>query len=120
MTSKYGNKKCYVDGHKFDSHMECDYYYRLKVLKDKGEILDFKVHPKFMLQPSFKYNGKTISGITYTPDFLVEYPFGVVEIIDVKGAKTNEFKLREKMFKFKYPQYVFKCLTLVGETWVEI
>ena len=123
MASKYGNKKCYVDGYKFDSKMECDYYYRLKVLKDKGEILDFKVHPKFVVQESFKFKGKNIQQITYTPDFQVIKNDGTIDYIDIKGdIKTAEFRIKEKLFK-KLLDDTFEdmyCLTLRGETWIKI
>ena len=121
MTSKYGNKKCYVDGHKFDSHMECDYYYRLKVLKDKGEILDFKVHPKFMLQPSFKYNGKTILPIKYRSDYNVVWADGTLQVFDVKGNPDNLSLLKRKLMWAKYPEanLTFICRNLKFGGWIE-
>ena len=117
--SKYGNTKCTVDSHKFDSKVEADYYYKLKIEKMRGLIKDFKVHPTYILQEKFEYRGKKIASITYTPDFEVENWYGDIDIIDVKGVKTNEYKLKEKMFKFKYPQFNFFCVALAGETWIK-
>lgn len=121
--SKYGNKKVIVNGHKFDSKMEADYYRYLYIAKSKGEIKDFQVHTKITLQPAFRYNGKAVAAITYTPDFIVFHNNGEVDYIDVKGVKTNEFRIKEKMLKFQlkdFPKYNIYCLKLVGETWVKI
>lgn len=120
---KYGNKKVTIDGHKFDSKMEADYYYHLKVAKDKNEIRDFNVHTKVTLQPAFRFKGKAVSAITYTPDFIVYHHNGEVDYVDVKGVKTNEFRIKEKMFKFQlkdFEKYNMYCLTLHGETWVRV
>lgn len=120
---KYGNKKVMFDGHKFDSKMEADYYRYLSILKFKGEIKDFETHPKFILQKGFVYKGKKISEITYTSDFKVFYNDGTVGIIDVKGSKTNEFKIKEKMLKFMFKDdentSIF-CITLYKEKWIAI
>lgn len=119
--SKMGNVKVKVDGYKFDSKMEADYYFYLKVQKEKGEIKDFEVHPKFVLQEKFKYHGKTIAAITYTSDFKVYNLDDTISIIDVKGQKTNEFKIKEKMLKFilkdEIPIEVY-CVTLYKEHWI--
>ena len=123
MTSKYGNKKVIVDGYKFDSKVEADYYYRLKIEKMKGLIKDFKVHPTFVVQESFKIKGKNIQQITYTPDFQVIKNDGTIDYIDIKGAiKTAEFRIKEKLFK-KLLDDTFEdmyCLALRGETWIKI
>ena len=120
---KYGNKKVTVDGYKFDSKMEADFYYRLKILLFKKEILEFEVHPRFILQPAFVFRGKKVQAITYTSDFKVVYPNGEIHYVDIKGAKTNEFKIKEKMFKNlmkNEPNVDIYCLTLHKETWVKI
>lgn len=121
--SKYGNTKITFNGNKFDSAMEADYYRYLDIQKSKGEIKDFEIHPKFILQPSFKYKGKTIQSITYTSDFKVYCNDGTIEIVDVKGHKTNEFKLKEKILKYMFKNNenisIF-CVTLHKEQWVRI
>ena len=119
--TKYGNKKVVVDGIKFDSKLECDYYLKLKRDKDLGLIKDFELQPKFLLQPKFKKNNKSYRAITYTADFKVFYNDGSVEIIDIKGMKTTEFKLKEKMFEYNFPNLSLKCLSYVkkyGE-WID-
>ena len=66
---------------------------------------NFTLQPKFELQPKFKYEGKTIRAINYVADFLVKD--GDKEIvIDAKGLTTPMFKLKEKMFKYKYSKSI--------------
>ncbi|MCC0650786.1 DUF1064 domain-containing protein, partial [Clostridioides sp. ZZV15-6598] len=55
--SKYNNKKTTIDGIKFDSKDEAEYYLYLKDKKAKGEIKDFGLQQKFELQPKFKKFG---------------------------------------------------------------
>ena len=131
--SKYHNVKQTIDGIIFDSKREADYYYTLKIFKMAGEINEIKPHPKFILQPGFwkcnKCNiiwgedelkrGKCtfcgtkmpkISAITYSADFCVTYKDGHIEIVDVKGIKTEAFKIKQKMFEFKYPELKLKVI----------
>ena len=120
---KYNNRKIEFDGYKFDSLVERDYYRYLVHLKDNNHIKDFEVHPKFELQQSFRYKKKTIRAITYTADFKVIKNDGTIDIVDVKGVKTNEFKIKEKLFKFKFKDdnnINIYCVKLHKGTWVSI
>lgn len=108
--SKYKNRKVVVDGIEFDSQKEADYYAELKLLQKAGEIKEIELQPKFELLPGFKKNGRTFRAITYTADFKVTYADGHVEIIDVKGIKTEVFKLKRKIFEFQYPDLTLKIV----------
>lgn len=108
---KYGAKKTVVDGITFDSKAEARYYQELKLLQRAGEVKEIELQPRFLLQPSFKKDGKTVRAIHYVADFRVTYKEGTVEIIDVKGMETKDFKLKKKMFDYKYPDLK---LTLVS------
>lgn len=110
--SKYKNRKPIIDGIKFDSTMEADYYYYLKLKKSRNEIKDFSLQPKFILIDKFKYNGKAIRAITYTPDFKVENLDGSIEYIDTKGFPTEVSKLKKKMFHYFYPNLTLKWIVL--------
>lgn len=121
--TKYGNLKAKIDNITFDSKVEADYYIRLKVLKSQNKIKSFCVHPKIILQEKFKYKGKSVSSITYTPDFKVVNLDDTIDYIDIKGVKTNEFKIKEKMFKnlIKNEANInFYCLTLLNEQWIRV
>lgn len=101
--NKYGAKKTEVDGIVFDSKAEAKYYLQLKWMKQGKQIKDFKLQPRFLLQEAFKKDGKTIRKIEYVADFEIHNLDGSIEIVDVKGHKTKEFLLKEKMFNKRYP-----------------
>ena len=102
-TGKYNNRKITVDQIRFDSQEESRFYELLKRMKANGEILNFELQPKYLLQPAFKYNGKTVRAITYTADFLVYHLDGTEEVVDIKGMETQQGIMRRKMFWHKYP-----------------
>lgn len=101
--AKYNNKKPVLDGIKFDSIMEMEYYVYLKHKKKRKEIKDFELQPKFVLVDKFKRNGKTIRAITYTPDFKIINLDDSVKYVDTKGFATEISKLKKKLFHYVYP-----------------
>ena len=119
--SKYGAKKVVVDDITFDSKMESEYYLYLKDKKDNGEIKDFELQPQFELLPKFQKHGKTYRAMMYKADFKIEYLDGKVEIIDVKGFTTSDFKLKEKLYNYKY-EYPLLLITYSKKWggWIEL
>lgn len=91
-----------VDGIKFDSTMEANYYEYLKEEKRKGNIKEIELQPKFLLLEDFKKYGRTIRKIEYISDFRIKYKDNTEKIIDVKGRETPDFKIKRKMFDMKY------------------
>lgn len=63
--SKYNAKKVVIDNIKFDSKAEAAYYQQLKLLKMTGEVVSFDLQPEFILQDSFRKNGKLYRAIKY-------------------------------------------------------
>lgn len=101
--SKYKNKKCIYNGIKFDSKKEMAYYIKLKMLEEKGKIKKLELQKTYELQPSFKVNGKTYRKITYKADFsYVSTEDDKLHIVDTKGFRTEVYKLKRKMFAYKY------------------
>ena len=101
--SKYNNHKCTYDGYNFDSVKEKNRYIYLKELVKEGKIQDLKLQVRFQLQPSFKLENKTIRGIDYIADFVYfdkEKQRIIVE--DTKGYLTEVYKLKKKLFMYKY------------------
>ena len=104
--SKYKAKKTFVDGIAFDSRKEASRYKTLKMLERTGQIKELKLQVPFELQPSFKWQGKTVRSIKYIADFVYKakdengYERLVVE--DTKGFKTDVYEIKRKMFLFKY------------------
>jgi len=101
--AKYGNKKVQVDGINFDSELEAKRYRQLKLLQRAGEIKNLKLQVPFLLQEAFKKNGKIYKKIEYIADFVYEEK-GQVVVEDVKGMKTELFKIKQKLFEYKYPE----------------
>lgn len=97
---KYNARKIEVDGIRFDSKAEADYYLYLKYLQSINEVRSFYLQPVINLLPSFKYNGKTIRKMDYRLDFKVEYMDGKVEYIDVKGMATTDAKMKLKIARY--------------------
>lgn len=108
-TCKYGNKKIIIDGIEFDSKKEGNRYIELKLLERAGEIKDLELQKVFELQPGFKKNGNTYIRITYVADFYyydIRNNNYVVE--DTKGFKTEVYKIKKKLFEYKYPDLEIK------------
>jgi hypothetical protein len=100
---KYGNIITTIDGIKFQSRFEARYYQELKIRKAAGEINDFSLQPKFLLQPQFTHEGEVINPITYVGDFLITHNDGSIEVVDTKGKETDVFKIKKKMFHYYHP-----------------
>lgn len=108
--NKYNNIKTVVDGVEFDSIKEAEYYQKLKILKRIGEIKDFGLQPRYELQPTFKKNEVTHRSITYIADFIITNNDGTTDIIDIKGVETQVFKIKQKLFEYKYPDLSLKVI----------
>ena len=107
--SKYNNKKTQVDMYVFDSIAESRRYKELKLLERTRKITNLELQPKFLLQESFRKNGKTYRKIEYIADFkYIEN--GQVVVEDVKGKETEVFKLKRKLFEKKYPELELKII----------
>lgn len=105
--SKYGNRKTIVDGIKFDSKKEANRYLVLKDMLMHDEIEDLQLQPKFLLQESYKYNEVTIRKIYYIADFSYKKE-GKLVVEDVKGKKTDVYKLKRKLFLYRYKDIDFR------------
>lgn len=107
--NKYRNKKVQIDRYVFDSIKEGQRYRELAILERAGKISNLELQPKFLLQGSFRKNGKTYRKIEYVADFqYIENGKTIVE--DVKGVQTDVFKLKHKLFEKKYPNLELKII----------
>ena len=107
---KYKNKKTQVDMYVFDSDLEARRYKQLALLEQVGEIKNLKLQVPFLLQESFRKNGKTYRKIEYIVDFVYEKN-GQTIVEDTKGIKTDVFKIKLKLFEYKYPDLSLKIIT---------
>ena len=108
--NKYRNKKIIVDNIKFESNLEAERYRQLKLLQRAKQISNLRLQVPFLLQESFKKNGKTHRKIEYIADFVYEEN-GQTIVEDTKGMKTETFKIKQKLFEYKYPDLNLKIIT---------
>ena len=100
-TNKYHAKKTVVDGMTFDSRREADRYLVLKSMEEDGDIEDLRRQVRYELVPAFDVDGKHCRPVFYVADFVyVEDGKTVVE--DVKGMKTDVYRLKSKLFARRY------------------
>lgn len=99
--SKYHAKKTRVDGITFDSKREADRYLVLKSMEEAGTIEDLRRQVRYELVPAFDVDGKRYRPVFYVADFVyVEDGKEVVE--DVKGMRTDTYRLKSKLFARRY------------------
>lgn len=105
--SKYHAQKVEVDGKKFDSKHESRDYLKLKSMEDSGIISNLQTQVSFELQPKYTTkDGRKIRSISYVADFVYERD-GQTYVQDSKGMKTDVYKLKRKMFEYRYPDIIF-------------
>ena len=102
--NKYNAKKVEIDGIVFDSRAEGRFYEHLLELMHDGIVESFEMQKPYTLLDKFPHpkTGKTIRAIKYVPDFEVIYTDGRVEVVDVKGMQTDVFRMKCKLFMFRY------------------
>ena len=96
MYNKYGAKKIEYNGRLYHSKKEAEKAMELNLLQKAGKIK--KIIPQYKVD-------LTIYGIhicNYYPDFYVEWANGDVEIIEIKGFVTPDWKLKWKLFEAVY------------------
>lgn len=90
---KFKAKPCEYDDIKFASKKEAKRYLELQSLKRLGEVVFF------LRQTPFHLTG----GVKYVCDYLVFWKDGEVTIEDVKGMRTDMYKLKKKQVETLYP-----------------
>ena len=107
--NKYGARKTIVDGITFDSKREAIRYQELKLLERAGEIKDLELQPKYILQPKYRKNGKSIREIAYIADFrYFDTRHNKLVVEDVKGVKTEVYRLKKKIAEYVYTELEIK------------
>ena len=88
--SKYGNKTTEVGGHKFDSRKEARFFLQLQ---QDPTVKSIQTQVVFELIP--KQKGER--ACSYKADFVVEYHDGRTVVYDVKGMKTDVYRIKRKL-----------------------
>lgn len=99
--SKYHAKKTIIDGITFDSRREAYRYLTLKSMEKDGLIENLRRQVRYELIPAFDVDGKHYRPVFYVADFVyVEDGKEIVE--DVKGMRTDTYRLKSKLFARRY------------------
>lgn len=106
---KYNNTKVIRDGITFDSKKELRMYLVLREWQEQGRIKDLKCHAVYELQPRFELVKRGLTRInrpiTYLPDFVFyDNEEQRVRILDAKGARTEVYKVKKKLFEWKFKE----------------
>ena len=108
--NKFHAQKVEFNGRTYDSKKEAKRASILEQQERLGIIQNLVKQVPFCLQPGYTNNqGKKVREITYVADFVYEKD-GKLYVEDTKGFRTPEYKLKKKIFEYKYPGYTF-CST---------
>lgn len=136
---KIPHKQTVVDGIKFHSKMESEFYELLRDEKSCGNIKDFEMQVSFLLQDEFiivdgvahvggtkeykagrKIKVKNNASIKYIADFVITNNDDTKIVVDTKGVSTADFEIKKKMFDLRYPEYNgLKVICKRGKEWVD-
>jgi hypothetical protein len=121
--SKKGKEKRTYKGITYASEMEMNFFKEwVEPRIESGVIIDVKKQVKYLLQPDFKYQGKDLKAMHYISDFDITFSDGSFKVIDVKGMLKNEDKIKEKLFKYRYPDVIFEFVSksVIDGGWVNL
>ncbi len=91
--SKYNNQRAEYNGVWYDSKKEAAFAQELDLKRKAGEIAWWCRQPQFVLP----------GGVIYKPDFIyVDQIHLVPFVVDVKGVRTQEYKLKKKQVEAIY------------------
>ena len=110
--SKYHNVRTTVNGIPFDSKKEAERYLELLWFQQAGHIRNLKLQPEFTLIEAYVTpDGDKVNRMVYRADFSFERKtepdssgqiYWVPCVEDVKGVKTEAYKLKKKLMLSKY------------------
>ena len=119
--SKYKNKITKIGDKTFHSAMESRYYRYLNKMIANGVVDSFQCQVPYVVADAFEKDdvGK-FKAIRYIADFVVQYVDGHEEIIDVKGAVTDVFKIKRHLFEQRYPGKTIRLIKQnADKRWVD-
>ncbi len=80
-------------GIKFQSKKEAKYFRELQARVSMGEVKYFLMQVPFLL----------IGGVRYRCDFMEVWTDGSIHYIDVKGFKTETYRIKRRMVEASFP-----------------
>ena len=108
--NKYGAKKTEYKGIIYDSKWEAHRAYELDMLERAGQIFDLRRQVRFILQEDYINNkGEKVRPISYIADFVYITKTGQKVVEDTKSpaTRTSEYRIKKKMFEYRYKDYLF-------------
>ncbi|MGD9939117.1 MAG: DUF1064 domain-containing protein [Clostridia bacterium] len=105
-----------IDGIRFDSKAEARRWQELKLMELSGAIRDLERQPVYVLiAPFVSRDGTKHRGIKYRGDFrYLEVATGRVICEDVKGARTEAYRVKKALLLWRYPDINFREVHLRG------
>ena len=91
--SKYGSVMEECQGIKFQSKREAKYFRELQARQYAGEVSYFLRQVPFFL----------VGGVRYRVDFMEVWKDGSIHWVDVKGFRTQTYKMKRRMVEASYP-----------------
>jgi hypothetical protein len=91
--SKYHAIATEADGIRFQSKKEAKYFRELQARVHLGEVAYFLRQVPFWLK----------GGVTYRVDFMEVLKEGSIRYVDVKGFKTQTYKIKRRIVEASYP-----------------
>lgn len=105
---KFHNQIIINHGIRFDSRKEALRWDELLHLERIGVIKNLQRQVPYVLQDAYTTrDGRRIRKIKYIADFVYEQG-GETIVEDAKGVQTDVFKLKRKLFEYRYPDLIFK------------
>lgn len=101
MMNKFNAKRTTVDGITFDSRREADRYLVLKGMEEDGSIEGLRRQVRYELVPAFDVDGRHYRPVCYVADFVYRED-GREVVEDVKGMRTDVYRLKSKLFARRY------------------
>lgn len=94
--TKYGNRQVQVDGITFDSAAEARRYQELKLHERAGLLTNLELQPCFVI----RVKGTVVC--RYYGDFRYQTRDGETIVEDVKGARTDVYRLKKRLVEAEY------------------
>lgn len=108
--NKFGNTRTEYNGVVYDSKAEADKARELDLLVKAGDIDFYLRQVNFPLPGGINYRADFV---TYKAQWIAGPPIDrthtwTIEVIEVKGFSTKEWKLKQKLFKQTYPNLTLR------------
>ena len=102
---KYSAKAKTVFGVTFPSSWEAKCFETLVLMLNAGELKQIATQVEYELQPAFRHpeTGRLVRAIRYVADFFVLAHDGYACVIESKGLELPAWRLKEKLFRAKWP-----------------